>query len=80
MLTNYYQELDDPNSRLTLKTNRNGNIQKQVSIAEQMAILFGSTMCTCYLCKMKTAKNTKRNQKKANGEQQKTKQQTTDGG
>lgn len=63
MLTNYYQELDDPNSRLTLKTNRNGNIQKQVSIAEQMAILFGSTMCTCYLCKMKTAKNTKRNQR-----------------
>ena len=63
MLSNYYQEADDPTSKLNLKTNRNGNLQKQASIAEQMAILFGSTMCTCYLCKMKLAKNTKRHQR-----------------
>ncbi len=75
MLNNYCQEnIDDSMSRLTLKTiHRNGitlhqhqqqqHQQKQASIAEQMAILFGSTMCTCYLCKMKIVKNAKRNQR-----------------
>lgn len=62
MLTNYL-ESDDPCSKLAMKSNRNGNIQKQTSIAEQMSILFGSTMCNCYLCKMKLAKNAKRHQR-----------------
>lgn len=63
MLTNMYKEAEDPITKLNMRTNRSGNIQKQASIAEQMAILFGSTMCTCYLCKLKLGKNGKRHQK-----------------
>ena len=32
----------------------NNYIQKQATLSEQMASLFGSSMCTCYLCRMKT--------------------------
>ena len=32
----------------------NNYIQKQATLSEQMALLFGSSMCTCYLCRMKT--------------------------
>ncbi len=30
------------------------SIQKQATMSEQMASLFGSSMCVCYLCRMKT--------------------------
>ena len=54
MLANFYDDTEASMARLSLKTTRNANIQKQANLSEQMAALFGSSMCNCYLCKLKT--------------------------
>ena len=54
MLANFYDDTEASMARLSLKTTRHANIQKQANLSEQMAALFGSSMCACYLCKMKT--------------------------
>jgi hypothetical protein len=54
MLADFYDDTEVSMARLSLKTTRNANIQKQASLSEQMAALFGSSMCDCILCKLKT--------------------------
>ena len=54
MLADFYDDTEASMARLSLKTTRSANIQKQASLSEQMAALFGSSMCDCYLCKLKT--------------------------
>ena len=53
MIANFYDDTEASMSRLSMKTTRNANIEKQASLSEQMAALFGSSMCTCCLCKLK---------------------------
>lgn len=54
MLADFYDDTEASMARLSLKTTRSANIQKQATLSEQMAALFGSSMCDCYLCKLKT--------------------------
>lgn len=54
MLSHFYDDTEESMARLSMKTTRNGNIQKQATLSEQLAQLFGSTMCSCFLCKMKS--------------------------
>ena len=52
MLATFYDDTEESMARLSLKTNK--DISKQASLSEQVAALFGSSMCTCYLCNLKT--------------------------
>jgi len=54
MLVNFYDDTEESMARLSLQTSRNANIEKQASLSEQIAALFGSSNCTCQLCKMKS--------------------------
>lgn len=60
MLANFFDDTEASMSRLSMKTTRNANIEKQASLSEQMAALFGSSMCTCSLCKLKLTTNAKK--------------------
>lgn len=54
LLANAYNDTEASMERLSLKTTKQANLQKQATLSEQMAALFGSSMCLCYLCKQKT--------------------------
>ena len=54
ILATCYDDTEDSMARLSLDTAQNASIQKRASLSEQMAALFGSSMCSCYFCKIKS--------------------------
>lgn len=51
-----YEDTEESMARLSLKSNK--DICKQASLSEQVAALFGSSMCTCNLCNLKSTTTT----------------------
>lgn len=60
MLATFYDDTEESMARLSMRTTNNKDISKQASLSEQVAALFGSSMCSCYLCNLKS--NTTLNQ------------------
>lgn len=53
MLANFYDETESM-TRLNISSKTRNNVTKSISVSDQMAALFGSSDCTCYLCKFRS--------------------------
>jgi hypothetical protein len=72
MLTTFCEDSDEASGKLSSSKSAasnmrnsaaaNMNVHKQLTLSEQMAALFGSTDCMCYLCRMKQTDSKKLNQ------------------